>query len=56
MQEAEHGWDRFVLLAETEPDLVHSTEGHEESQALHSGSRLLRIRRDRLNWPGPCAG
>ena len=35
-------------------DLVHSTVGHEESQALgRAANRLWVVKRERLKWPEP---
>jgi hypothetical protein len=34
-------------------DLVHSTSGHEGSEALHRAADRLVVKRDRLKWPEP---
>jgi hypothetical protein len=35
-------------------DLVHSTVGHEESEALHqAANRLWKVKSERLKWPEP---
>jgi hypothetical protein len=70
-------WEKYIQLAETDPDLdkvreyveeaetamffratalLHSNDGHQESEALRqAATRLLRIKNDRLKWPNPLA-
>jgi len=53
----EHVEEAEVAMFYRAMDLFHSTEGREESEALHTAAdRLWKIKTERLKWPEPHFG